>query len=71
MYEKPIKAIGKVIKLRSEDLAYVSLPNGKEILAHRAKSFSHDLLTISIDAQVKLEMTTFDFEKGRIIEITS
>lgn len=69
MYEKPIEAIAKIIEGRDAKLCYVTLPNGKRILAHRAKDFPVDLQEIPIGTEVKLEMTTFDFEKGRIVEV--
>lgn len=70
MYENPIEAIAQVVELRDERLCYVTLPNGKRILAHLAKDFSADLTQVNLGSKVRLEMTTFDFEKGRIVEIT-
>ena len=69
MYEKPIECIAEVVELRDERLVYVTLPNSKRILAHLAKGFDLDLITLELGAKVKLEMTTFDFEKGRIVEV--
>ncbi len=69
MYEKPIECIAEVVELRDERLVYVTLPNSKRILAHLAKGSDLDLTMLELGAKVKLEMTTFDFEKGRIVEV--
>ena len=71
MYEKPIEAIAEIKELRDSRLCYVNLPNGKTILAHLAKDLDVDLMELSIGAKLKLEMTTFDFEKGRIVEVVN
>lgn len=70
MYEKPIEATALLVEHRDEKLCYVTLPNGKRILAHRAKDFHTDLSSLPLGTELKLEMTTFDFEKGRIVEAT-
>jgi len=69
MYEKPIECIAEVVEQRDERLTYVSLPNGKRILAHLAKEMTLDLLTVPVGAKLKLEMTPYDFEKGRIVKV--
>ncbi len=69
MYEKPIECIAEVVEQRDERLTYVLLPNGKRILAHLAKGMTLDLLTVPVGAKLKLEMTPYDFEKGRIVEV--
>lgn len=69
MYEKPIAVQATVVEQRDSKLCYVTLPNGKRILAHRAKGLDLDLLEIAPGAVVHLEMTTFDFEKGRIVAV--
>ena len=69
MYEKPIEVIASLIEHRDERLAYVNLPNGKRILAHLAKDFEYNLLEAKLGSKLRLEMTTFDFEKGRVVEV--
>lgn len=71
MYENPIEAIADLVEHRDERLCYVTLPNGKRILAHLAKDFSLDLTQVPLGSKLRLEMTTFDFEKGRIVEVIS
>lgn len=69
MYEKPIECIAEVVEQRDENLTFVNLPNGKRILAHLAKDLQLDLMTVPVGSKLKLEMTPYDFEKGRIIEV--
>ena len=71
MYEKPIDCVAEVVEQRDEKLTYVSLPNGKKILAHLAKGSKLDLLTIPVGSKLRLEMTPYDFEKGRIVEVVT
>jgi len=71
MYEKPIECVAEVVEQRDEKLTFVNLPNGKKILAHLAKDLTLDLMTIPVGAKLKLEMTPYDFEKGRIVEVIS
>lgn len=69
MNEKPITVSAELVEHRDARLAFVTLPNGKRILAHLAKTLKIDLTSLEIGTKLTLEMTTFDFEKGRIINI--
>jgi len=69
MYEKPIEVIATLVEHRDERLAYVTLPNGKKILSHLGKEFTYNLMNANIGTKLRLEMTTFDFEKGRVVEV--
>jgi len=69
MYEKPIEVVASVCEHRSAELVYVNLPNGKKILAHLAKGFECDCMALELGQEVELEMTTYDFEKGRIVKV--
>ncbi len=71
MYEKPIEAIATLVEHRDVKLAYVTLPNGKRILVHREKGSELNLLDLPLQSKLRLEMTTFDFEKGRVVEVIS
>lgn len=66
----PIITTGEVLHIYSENAFKVSLPNGKEIIGHPAKSLEERKGEIVPGARVSLEMTPFDFEKGRIVEIS-
>ena len=47
----------------------MSLPNGKKVIAHPAKSILSRKDEIVEGAKVTLEMTPFDFEKARISDV--
>lgn len=65
----PITTTGEVLRKFSENAFKVSLPNGKEIIAHPARDIAERIGEVVPGARVALEMTPFDFEKGRIVEI--
>lgn len=65
----PITTTGKVLHVYSEKAFKVSLPNGKEIIGHPSKGMAERMDEIVPGVRVSLEMTAFDFEKGRIVEI--
>ena len=65
----PITTTGEVLHQFSENAFKVSLPNGKEIIAHPSKVMAARIAEVAPGVQIVLEMTPFDFEKGRIVEI--
>lgn len=65
----PITTTGEVLHKFSENAFKVSLLNGKEIIAHPARDMAERIAEVIPGARVALEMTPFDFEKGRIVEI--
>ena len=65
----PITTTGEVLRKFSENAFKVSLPNGKEIIAHPAKEMVERIAEVIPGIRVALEMTPYDFEKGRIVEI--
>jgi len=69
MKDRPIVTQGKVLSRRDERTFYVELKNGKKIIGHTELKMAHIRDDISDGDIVRLEMTTFDFEKGRITEI--
>ena len=69
MKDAPIVTEGKVISRRDERTFCVELKNGKQIIGHMQMKLSHIRDMIKDGDIVRLEMTTFDFEKGRITEI--
>ncbi|MGC6467445.1 MAG: translation initiation factor IF-1 [Akkermansiaceae bacterium] len=64
----PITTTGEVLHRYSENAFKVSLPNGKEIIGHPAKALADRKDQIVPGTRVSLEMTPFDFEKGRIVD---
>ena len=69
MKDRPIVTQGKVLSRRDERTFYVELKNGKQIVGHTELKMAHIRDQITDGDTVRLEMTTFDFEKGRITEI--
>lgn len=66
MPTEPIIAIGTITERLSSQVYRVSLPNGKIIIAHPDKKLEFQLDDFDKGRQVRLEMTPYDFEKGRI-----
>ena len=69
MKDRPIVTQGKILSRRDERTFYVELKNGKQIIGHTELKMAHIRDQITDGDTVRLEMTTFDFEKGRITEI--
>ena len=67
MKDSPITTQGTVISRRDERTFKVELKNGKIILGHTPKCLIETRDQIKDGDTVTLEMTPFDFEKGRII----
>jgi translation initiation factor IF-1 len=66
---EPITTTGEVLHIYSDRAYQVSLPNGKEVIAHPSRSMISRKDEIVPGARVALEMTPFDFEKARISDI--
>jgi len=71
MKDAPIVTHGTVISRRDERTFCVELKNGKQIVGHTQLKMAHLREKIKEGDKVRLEMTTFDFEKGRITEIVT
>jgi translation initiation factor IF-1 len=69
MFDPPITATGTVIDSPKQRIYNVSLPNGKIIIGHVPKALEKLHESIKPDAQVRLELTPYDFSKGRIVEV--
>ena len=67
MPDATIHTAGKVLEVRSEILYRVSLPNGKEILAHLGKELKEEGAGFQIGERLLIEMTPYDFDGGRIL----
>lgn len=68
MKDAPIITTGTIIERRDERTFYVRLKNGKRILGHTQLKLAHIRDELKDGYTVTLEMTPFDFEKGRIVE---
>lgn len=71
MKDAPIVTQGTVLSRRDERTFWVELKNGKRILGHTPKALADIRDEIKDGYTVTLEMTPFDFEKGRIMEFSA
>lgn len=69
MFDPPITTTGTIIDCPKPKIYQISLPNGKEIIGHVPKAFAHLHDELKVNDQVHLELTPYDFTKGRITSI--
>ena len=69
MPTEPIVTTATVTEERDERTVYLSLRNGKITLGHLAKAGLPFRPHLKPGTQVQVEMTSFDFEKARIVAI--
>ena len=69
MPELPVTTIGEVIENISNRLSLVRLKNGKEVTAFPGHSAEAAGVKPEPGDRVSLEMTPFDFSKGRIAKV--
>ena len=62
----PIHAIGTILSPTSDRTYRTGLPNGKEIIAHLSRRNAEALGALAPLTRVHLEMTSYDFNIGRI-----
>ena len=65
----PIETSGIIREARSKRVYLVELMNGKSIVGHLPGRLADLACSLAPGVQVCLEMTPFDFEKGRIAGI--
>ena len=69
MFDPPITTTGTIIDSPKAKIYHVALPNGKIIIGHVPKALIELHQLIKPDAKVRLELTPYDFSKGRIVEV--
>ena len=69
MPTEPIVTTATVTEERDERTVYLALKNGKITLGHLAKAGLPLRPKLLPGAKVQVEMTSFDFEKARIVEV--
>lgn len=69
MPTEPIITTATVTEERDERTVYLSLKNGKITLGHLAKAGLPLRPQLKRGAEVQVEMTSFDFEKARIVAV--
>jgi translation initiation factor IF-1 len=67
MPDATIHTHGKVIEQAGPVLYRVSLPNGKEILAHLSKPLADERAVFLTADTLLLELTPYDFDAARIL----
>lgn len=71
MSEAAIKTTGIILERKGEILYRVELMNGKVVLGHLSKPLTDSKAEFADGERVLLELTTFDFDQGRILEAIS
>jgi len=71
MPEAPIETPAIVRETHGRNTWRAELPNGKVIIAHLPRRAAHLADRIAPGTRLILEMTPYDFEKGRIARIAS
>lgn len=67
MSEPAIITTGTILERKGEILYRVELMNGKVILGHLSKPLTDSKTEFSDGDSVLLEMTSYDFDQGRIV----
>ena len=69
MFDPPVITTGTVLHSTHTNIYIVELKNGKQIIGHVAKAMKHLHESLTGGVKVTLELTPYDFEKGRISSI--
>ena len=65
--EEAIEAEGRVVEELAGSIFRVEMPNGHLLLAHLSGKMRRDFVRVESGDKVTVEMTPFDFSKGRIV----
>ncbi len=68
--ERYVTAVATILGPYS-NIYEAALPNGKRTLAHLCRKSRHLESTLQPGAKVLVEMTTYDFDTARIMELVS
>lgn len=71
MFDPPITTVGTIIESPKPKIYHVSLPNGKIVIGHIPKALIHLHDELKPGDKVQLELTPYDFTKGRIVKTLS
>ena len=71
VYESPIIAKAKVLRVIKPGLFEVALPNGKISLGHLSRELAKSPPELGPGAEVTLELTPFDFDSARISQVNA
>jgi translation initiation factor IF-1 len=62
-----IEAEGRVTEALPGMVFWVEMPNGHKVLGHLSRGMRMDLTRVEPGDKVRIEMSPFDFSKGRIV----
>ncbi|MEZ5303765.1 MAG: hypothetical protein R3F11_24440 [Verrucomicrobiales bacterium] len=65
--EPPIRALGRIVETQSPILGTAEMANGFRTLAHVPPWLADEGMAIAEGDAVVLELTPFDFSKGRVV----
>ena len=65
--EEAIEAEGRVVEVLAGSIFRVEMPNGHLLLAHLSGKMRREFVRVESGDKVTVEMTPFDFSKGRIV----
>ena len=68
MSDASIHTLARIIEVRGA-VHLAELKNGKTLIVHRSKPLTEANASIEIGDAVLLELTPFDFDSARIVEI--
>lgn len=69
MPDATIHTAGTILKKLGPILYRATLPNGKSIMAHLSKPLTETAAEFSEGDRVRLELTPYDFDQARILEL--
>lgn len=69
MPDATIHTVGDILEQMNPVLYRVALPNGKVILAHLSKPLTVEKTVFVPQQRVVVELTTYDFDQGRILAL--
>ena len=65
--EDAIRLVGRVVEVLGDRLFRVELKNGHRMLAHASRRQRERLAVVSPGSELQIEVSPFDFSKGRIV----
>ena len=69
MFDPPITTTATIIDSPKPEVYQVSLPNGKVVIGHVPKAKRDLHPSLQPDTKVTVELTPYDLDKARIVEI--
>lgn len=67
MSNEVVEVEGRIVSVLPGTMFRVELPNGHRVLAHISGKLRKNFIKITVGDMVKMEMSPYDLEKGRIV----